>query len=123
APVRHLISVDLPAPFSPRSAWISPARRSKSTPSSARVPGNTLVSDRTVSSVTPDPSPLAQPRGRAAAAPGSSISVTQILAGFIFPGRIVRLCVKLRLGLDELGRFGAFGPESLKRIERGTGHV
>src|SRR5215212_779035 len=38
-PVRTLISVDLPAPFSPISAWISPARTVKSTPSSARTPG------------------------------------------------------------------------------------
>src|SRR4051794_21170517 len=29
------MSVDLPAPFSPRRAWTSPARRSKSTPSLA----------------------------------------------------------------------------------------
>src|SRR6186997_560168 len=29
------ISVDLPAPFSPRSAWISPRRNSKSIPSTA----------------------------------------------------------------------------------------
>ena len=36
-------SVDLPAPFSPTSAWISPARRSKSTASSARTPGKALV--------------------------------------------------------------------------------
>src|SRR5262249_46195952 len=37
-----LISVDLPAPFSPNSAWTSPRRRSKSTPSSAITPGNRL---------------------------------------------------------------------------------
>jgi hypothetical protein len=30
-PARTFMSVLLPAPFSPRSAWISPARRSKST--------------------------------------------------------------------------------------------
>src|SRR5262245_5778871 len=29
------INVDLPAPFSPRRAWISPRRRSRSTPSLA----------------------------------------------------------------------------------------
>ena len=40
APPRILISVDLPAPFSPSRAWTSPARRSKSTPSSAVTPGN-----------------------------------------------------------------------------------
>src|SRR6516164_8795064 len=37
-----LISVDLPAPFSPNSTWTSPRRRSKSTPSSAITPGKRL---------------------------------------------------------------------------------
>src|SRR5688500_9176311 len=37
------ISVDLPAPFSPRSACTSPARRSKSTPSLATTPGKRFV--------------------------------------------------------------------------------
>src|SRR5215471_4125836 len=35
APVMILIRVDLPAPFSPTSAWTSPARRSNETPLSA----------------------------------------------------------------------------------------
>ena len=35
APDRHLISEDLPAPLSPMTARISPARTSKSAPSSA----------------------------------------------------------------------------------------
>src|ERR1700761_4336697 len=34
-----LISVDLPAPFSPNSTWTSPRRKSKSTPSKAITPG------------------------------------------------------------------------------------
>src|SRR5262245_12379347 len=42
-PPSTLIRVDLPAPFSPRSAWISPARRSKETPSSAATPPKRLV--------------------------------------------------------------------------------
>ena len=37
------MSVDLPAPFSPTSAWISPLFRSKLTPSSARTPGKDFV--------------------------------------------------------------------------------
>ena len=41
-PVRTLIRVDLPAPFSPTRAWISPGRSSKSTPSRAWTPGNAL---------------------------------------------------------------------------------
>src|SRR5581483_4345939 len=40
------ISVDLPAPFSPRSACTSPRRSSKSTWSLARMPGNSLVIPR-----------------------------------------------------------------------------
>ena len=37
------MSVLLPAPFSPRRAWISPQRISRSTPSSATTPGKDLV--------------------------------------------------------------------------------
>src|SRR3981189_3711557 len=40
------ISVDLPAPFSPRSACTSPLRRSKFTWSLASTPGNRLVIPR-----------------------------------------------------------------------------
>ena len=45
-PVRTLMSVDLPAPFSPTSAWISPAARSKSTPSRAWTPGKAFEMPR-----------------------------------------------------------------------------
>src|SRR4051812_21135136 len=41
-----LISVDLPAPFSPSSACTSPARTSKLTPFSARTPGKRLEMPR-----------------------------------------------------------------------------
>src|SRR5215213_9454708 len=41
-----LISVDLPAPFSPSSAWTSPRRRSKSMWSLASTPGNCFVIPR-----------------------------------------------------------------------------
>src|SRR5262249_56058856 len=37
------ISVDLPAPFSPTTAWISPNATSKSTPASATVAPNRLL--------------------------------------------------------------------------------
>src|SRR6266536_3926229 len=40
------ISVDLPAPFSPTRAWISPGFRSNETPSNARTPGNRLEMPR-----------------------------------------------------------------------------
>src|SRR4051812_25512892 len=36
------ISVDLPAPFSPSTAWISPSATFKETPSFARTPGYAL---------------------------------------------------------------------------------
>src|SRR4051812_35297066 len=45
-PARSLISVDLPAPFSPQRAWTSPACRSKLTSRSATTPGKRLVSPR-----------------------------------------------------------------------------
>ena len=39
APQTSFVSVDFPAPFSPSSAWISPARTTRSTRSLASVPG------------------------------------------------------------------------------------
>src|SRR5207302_11056532 len=44
------MSVDFPAPFSPRRAWTSPRLRSKSTWSFASTPGNRFVMPR--SSIT-----------------------------------------------------------------------
>ena len=41
--------VDLPAPFSPTSAWASPAYRPKLTPSTAATAPNDLVTPRTSS--------------------------------------------------------------------------
>src|SRR5262245_29158856 len=52
------MSVDLPAPFSPTSAWISPARTSKETPFSARTPGKLFSMPLTDSSTLPDPSAI-----------------------------------------------------------------
>src|SRR4051794_17995913 len=51
-PARILISVDLPAPFSPKSAVTAPAARSRSTASSASVPPKRFVRPRTSSSGT-----------------------------------------------------------------------
>ena len=45
-PVSTLMSVLLPAPFSPMSAWISPARTVKSTPCKARTPGKLFSNPR-----------------------------------------------------------------------------
>src|SRR3712207_6720959 len=61
-----LMSVDLPAPFSPRSACTSPRASSKSTRSFARTPGNRLV---TLLSSSRGVSAIADERGRAGARP------------------------------------------------------
>ena len=56
APVITLISVDLPAPFSPTSAWTSPGSSSNETPLSACTPPKDLVmseSLRTVFKISP----------------------------------------------------------------------
>src|SRR5579875_4039469 len=56
APVMTLMSVDLPAPFSPTSAWTSPARRSNETPFSAWTPAKDLrISERRRRGATVDP--------------------------------------------------------------------
>ena len=43
APARIFIRVDLPAPFSPTMAWISPVRTDRDTSSSAWTPGKRLL--------------------------------------------------------------------------------
>src|SRR5215213_3641685 len=53
APARTLMRVDLPAPFWPSRAWTSPARTSRSTPSRARTPGNSLTMPVIASSPSP----------------------------------------------------------------------
>ena len=50
-PVRTLISVDFPAPFSPIRAWISPFRSVKSTCCKAFTPGNVLEISRMVNTI------------------------------------------------------------------------
>ena len=40
------MSVDLPAPFSPQMAWISPAFTRRLTSDKALTPGNSLVMER-----------------------------------------------------------------------------
>jgi hypothetical protein len=52
-PARIFINVDLPAPFSPVSAWTSPLRRSKRTSSRARVgPKRLLIASSSSSEAT-----------------------------------------------------------------------
>src|SRR5438034_11120619 len=57
APAMTLISVDLPAPFSPTKAWTSPARRSNDTPLSAWTPANALLIPVNSNNVDTDRSP------------------------------------------------------------------
>src|SRR3954452_19155290 len=52
-PYTMFMSVDLPAPFSPRSAWTSPGRRSKSMWSFATMPGNRFVIPRSSRTCSP----------------------------------------------------------------------
>ena len=40
------MSVLLPAPFSPTTAWVSPGRTRRCTPSSARTPGKVFTMSR-----------------------------------------------------------------------------
>src|SRR3954449_10447542 len=56
APASTLINVDFPAPFWPSRQCTSPARTSRSTPSSARTPGNSLTMSVIVSSTPPSAS-------------------------------------------------------------------
>src|SRR5919108_5865876 len=56
-PARIFIRVDLPAPFSPTTAWISPACRSRSTPCSTSTPTKLFVMPR-ISSSGSDIDPL-----------------------------------------------------------------
>ena len=60
APVITLISVDLPAPFSPTRAWTSPARRSNETPFRAWTPANALLIPVSLEQRRQDPIPLAE---------------------------------------------------------------
>src|SRR5581483_7120285 len=52
-PDNSFIRVDLPAPFSPTSAWTSPCRSSNCTSSSAWTPGKLLLAPLTRSSGVP----------------------------------------------------------------------
>src|SRR5271166_3256964 len=69
-PDKTLIMVDLPAPFWPTSAWISPRPSTKATPSSASTPGNCFVRLRTSSAGDAErglPFTYSSPRCRSAA--------------------------------------------------------
>src|SRR5687767_2487130 len=45
APVMTLMRLDLPAPFSPSSAWTSPARKSNDTPFNAQTAPNDFLTE------------------------------------------------------------------------------
>src|SRR6201988_2213085 len=72
----------LPAPFSPRSAWISPVRRSKSTWSLARTPGKTLTMPTASSAGTPAPDAAGAglaPSGRSGWGGGAAVIATPLV--------------------------------------------
>src|SRR3954453_17783421 len=102
------MSVDLPAPFSPQIAWISPRRTSRLTFSSALTPGKVLVIERIsrmlsamdyvvlVCSMVPEPvcgrcAPRCAPRcasvlGGAGLPPGPPVGQVDVAGGAAGPG-------------------------------------
>src|SRR3954463_12103409 len=52
SPERRLISVDLPAPFGPMTAWISPTWTSSDTPATARSPPKRFSRPRAASATS-----------------------------------------------------------------------
>src|SRR5947208_11429313 len=80
-----VINVDLPAPFSPSSAWISPRPRSKSTASLARTPGNRFVMPRS-----------SRTRG------ASAIGIDNPTGAGPEPAPVGRACCRLLRGRDDL---------------------
>src|SRR3954467_830369 len=149
-PVITLISVDLPAPFSPSSAWTSPARSVKSTSCNARTAPKLLLIPRTSSreaaesglfSMTnslpaapaddADTEPVRsrggfeRDRRTAETRPSGDTlaSVTEALLAVVDLLRIIGGRVELRLGLDPFRRNGALILEGGDGIERGASHV
>src|SRR4051794_21889395 len=116
-PVRALMSVDLPAPFSPSREWISPGRRVKSTPSSASTPGKEIEMSRISTAFTSSPtasrllpySRVAKPAGRRDVAPpvdrGQMTASLLVLAGGQSRGGLVLVegAVDGGVGLVDLG--------------------
>src|SRR5262245_36782027 len=99
APARIFISVLLPAPFSPNTAWIEPRPRTSETSRSARVRPKLLLTARTTSRAPASP-------GRARGVSGTAMS--EAMSG-AEPFRQIRLHELLDrrllqvLGVDELG--------------------
>src|SRR6266702_4356783 len=150
-PVMTLISVDLPAPFSPSSAWISPARSVKSTSCNARTAPKLLLIPRTsnsggagsrlfsiATSLPPAPAHKRTPSllvcaaiskgshrrtAQVAIAAVRPTSVTEALLAVVNLLRIVGGSEELRVRLDPLWRNGALVLEGRDRIERGARHV
>src|SRR6266850_3631807 len=109
-PASIFMSVDLPAPFSPTSAWISPARRSKRHPRSAWTPGKSLLIPSISTSRSPTASGTTPPTGRtgAVADPRRPRPVLARSFGLLVQQRgdvrvvDVRLVVPLEAGVDVL---------------------
>src|SRR5512140_2059102 len=114
APVSTFTSVDLPAPLPPIRAWISPARREKSTPTSARTPGK-LFEIRRASRIGVDSAmtPL----------PWLVLAAGEDLGGLLGREGLVHLLHPLRHGLALDGLVDGVegqGPEERVALDRGV---
>src|SRR5262249_1937438 len=74
-PAATFMSEDLPAPFSPRSAWTSPAFASNSASSSATNPSNDFLTPTSLRAATITPTPESKARRRSRAAPCSRFNL------------------------------------------------
>src|SRR5258708_27839213 len=104
-PVSTLMRVDLPAPFSPRSAWISPARTVKSTLASAVTPGNLFPMPRSSSSSGMPASVLPRGQGGGGVARVKELILIvglalDLLARQQSSDRVVNLRAEQRVALD-----------------------
>lgn len=117
-PESTFINVLLPAPFSPTTAWISPARNSTVTSSSARTPGYSIVTPRAARSTSPG----ATNRRLGSAAALCTVRETTGSAGF--PARMseIRTISRTKSDLDPfpcyLSRPCASGRRSKRIVER-----
>src|ERR1700681_1694114 len=133
-PVTALISVDLPAPFSPSKAWISPECSVRFTPLRTRCLRKLLVKPATSSRgrassgreaiVDTFQQDAVRTAGRGPAAPDPWLqSVAKTLLAVIDLLRIVGRRVEFRIRLDPLRRHRSLFLECNQRIEGRSRHV
>src|ERR1041384_1428605 len=102
-PVSTLMSVDLPAPFSPTRAWIEPRWRVKSTPSSALTPANAFVTPATSMTGSVGIGELLRGVGGVVLVVGDHDVLRDLLAGRELLQRVERERAEARVGLDHGG--------------------